>query len=382
MSYGYSSFALGKMGATSEYAGFITYFIGVIAMFGEYSLAVMVAIFLLLLLSAKEYFKKLKMRFSREELGDSLKFAVIALVILPLLPDAKFSILEMVNWVYSGGMTWTHPVLTAKFFNPYGTWFFVVIMAGVEYAGYLLSRMIGTKGGIMLSGAIGGLISSTATTVAMTRKSTEKSQHRNSYVVATLLASCIMFIRVVLVAFVIYPPILTTILFPASVMFMGLLAMTGFIFFQARKEVSTKEIETETKEYESPFQLLPAIQFAGLIVIIKFLSVIGKSYSHIIPPEIYNYGLALISGLADVDAINMAYSTGARSGDFTLVIAATTILIAVMSNNVVKASIAYRFGESGYGKKVLLGFGVSIIAGILALLFVNLILPVSAAYFG
>lgn len=112
---------------------------------GQYTFAVMLAIGLLLLLSSKEYFTRLKARFSREELGDSLKFAVIALVILPLLPDQKFSILEMVNWVYSGGMTWTHPVLVAKFFNPYGTWFFVVIMAGVEYAGYLLSRMIGTK---------------------------------------------------------------------------------------------------------------------------------------------------------------------------------------------------------------------------------------------
>lgn len=114
----------------------------------------------------------------------------------------------------------------------------------------------------MLSGAIGGLISSTATTVAMTRKSTEKPQHSNSYVVATLLASCIMFIRVIIVAFVIYPPILSTILLPASIMFLGLLAMTVFVFFQARKEGSTKEIETEAKEYESPFQLLPAIQFA------------------------------------------------------------------------------------------------------------------------
>ena len=63
-------------------------------------------------------------------------------------------------------------------------------------------------------------------------------------------------------------------------------------------------------------------------------------------------------------------------------IAATTILIAVMSNNVVKASIAYRFGESGYGKKVLIGFGVSITLGLIALVFMNLILPVSAQFFG
>lgn len=139
--------------------------------------------------------------------------------------------------------------------------------------------------------------------------------------------------------------------------------------------------DSEEKEYESPFQLIPAIQFAWLIVIIKFLSILWKVYEHQIPPQVSNYGLALISGLADVDAINLTYSTGAKSGDFTLVIAATTILIAVMSNNVVKASIAYRFWEKEYGKRVGIGFWVSMIIGIAALVFVNLILPASARVF-
>lgn len=67
-------------------------------MMGQYTTAVILSILLLLLLSAKEFFVKMKARFSREELGDSLKFAVIALVILPLLPDAKYSFLDMANW--------------------------------------------------------------------------------------------------------------------------------------------------------------------------------------------------------------------------------------------------------------------------------------------
>jgi uncharacterized membrane protein (DUF4010 family) len=208
------------MGVTSEYAAFITYFIGVIAMMGSYSVAVILAILLLLILSAKEYFAKLKTRFSREELGDTLKFAVIALVILPLLPDAKYSILDIINWFYQGGLHWTHPIVNAKFFNPYGIWFFVVIMAGVEYAGFILSKMLGERGGIIASGMVGGLISSTATTVAMTRKSKEHPEHVNSYAVATLLASCIMFIRVIIVAAYLYIAILQTIWLPAGIMFL------------------------------------------------------------------------------------------------------------------------------------------------------------------
>lgn len=207
----------------------------------------------------------------------------------------------------------------------------------------------------------------------MTKKSTEHTEHRYSYVTATLLASCIMFLRVIIVAFVIHPPILSSIIVPALVMFVGLSGYALYTYTKTHNEKSKPvDIETGEKEYESPFQLVPAMQFAGLIVIIKFLSILGVIYKDTIPPEISNYGLAIISGLADVDAINMTYSTGAKAGDFTEIIAATTILIAVMSNNVVKASIAKRFGEREYGKAVLTGFSISIVLGLIVIAMVNM----------
>ena len=145
IAYTYSSFAKDKMGVTSEYAALLTYLVGIIVMGGYTTIGVILSILILLILSSKDYLTKLRERFSREELGDSLKFAVIALVILPLLPDAKFSIVEMIQWFYSGNLGWNHPILIAQFFNPWGIWFFVVIMAGVEYAGFILSRIIGSK---------------------------------------------------------------------------------------------------------------------------------------------------------------------------------------------------------------------------------------------
>lgn len=112
------------------------------------------AIIVLLLLSAKEYFNRLQQKVSRVELGHSLKFAVISLVALPLLPDQRYSIIEMLNWIFADGINWTHPILTMPFFNPYSIWFFVVIMAGVEYIGYIFSKILGNRGGIVASGAI------------------------------------------------------------------------------------------------------------------------------------------------------------------------------------------------------------------------------------
>lgn len=372
-SYIYASFQRDKMGATSEYAAIIAYFIGVIAMLWHYTTAVILSIFLLLLLSAKEYFAKLKSRFSRKELGDTLKFAVIALVILPLLPDQKYSLIDMMNWFYSGHLSWTHPILSVHFFNPYGIWFFVVVMAGVEYAGFILSKTIGAKSGIIAAGAIGGLISSTATTIAMTKKSNEHPEHRNSYVVATLIASCIMFLRVLIVAAVIYPRILETITRPALFMLLGLTGMTLYYFFESRNERIPVQDDEKKESYESPFQLVPALQFAWLIVVVKFISNLGAIYKDIVPLEVSNYFLGIISGFADVDAINLTSSEWARDGILPLLVASTTILLAVISNNCFKAWVAYHSWESIFWKKVLHGFSVSIILGLCVIVIMNLL---------
>ncbi len=105
-------------------------------------LAIIVAIVYLLVLSTKNSMSRLREKFSRRELGDTLKFAVVALVILPILPDAKYSLLDLASWLYQGHLAWTHPLLTTDFFNPYSIWFFVVVLTGIEYAGFILSKMV------------------------------------------------------------------------------------------------------------------------------------------------------------------------------------------------------------------------------------------------
>lgn len=151
ISYAYSSFKLGKIGVTSEFAALITYIIGVIVMSGFKVIAVILSILMLILLSSKEYLTEWKEKLSREELGNTLKFAFISLVALPLLPDEKYSILNILSWLTGSMMNSGPEILTMKFFNPFGIWLFVVIMAGVEYVGYILSKVMGNKGGIIAS---------------------------------------------------------------------------------------------------------------------------------------------------------------------------------------------------------------------------------------
>jgi uncharacterized membrane protein (DUF4010 family) len=258
--YGYSSFARDRMGVTSEYAALVTYLIGIIIMSGYRTAAVILSILLLILLSSKEYIASWRDRFSREELGNTLKFAVISLVVLPLLPNQRYSILEMVDGLVGSDLGWTHPILWMHFFNPFSVWFFVVIMVGVEYVGYILSKVLGDKGGIITSGAVGGLISSTATTAAMTNKSKSHPGNRYAYASATLIASCIMFVRVIIISGFYSPTILQTIITPAAVMFMTLVGSAYYYYYLSKRE---RIVKTEEKAvYQSPFQIVPALQFA------------------------------------------------------------------------------------------------------------------------
>lgn len=108
----------------------------------------------------------------------------------------------------------------------------------------------------------------------MTRKSKEHPEHRNSYVVATLLASSIMFIRVVIVAWYIFPSILDSIIFPGGVMFAALTGSMLYYLYASWGETTPMRPDEKKDAYKSPFQLIPALQFAGLIVIIKFVAIL------------------------------------------------------------------------------------------------------------
>ncbi|MBC7503916.1 DUF4010 domain-containing protein [Candidatus Gracilibacteria bacterium] len=382
IAYAYSSWGKDLMGVTSEYAALVTYLIGVIVMSGERTTAVILSILILLILSSKGYLKNIRERFSRSELGDALKFAVIALVVLPLLPNQKFSIVEMLGFFTGGQMQLSHEILSMHFFNPFGIWFFVVIMAGVEYIGYILSKVLGNHGGVLASGAIGGMISSTATTAAMTSKSNQHPSNRNVYIAATLIASTIMCIRVIAISGFYSQEILGVVMIPALCMLAGLLG-TAYYFYNQKHQIQIDKKDEpinidEKAEYESPFRLIPAIQFAGVIVIVKFLSGLGLIYKEVLDPRIWNYALGALSGLADVDAITQDMASKAGEGSIALTIAASTILIAAMSNNIVKGSIAYRFGEQYFGRGVAIGFGLSIIFGLTAIIVMNFVMNTSA----
>ncbi|MDD3302650.1 MAG: MgtC/SapB family protein [Candidatus Gracilibacteria bacterium] len=366
VSYTYSVFKEKQLGMTTEISVFLTYFLGTFVVLGMLKFAVILTIFISFILSLKEFLNKLKEKISREELSNTLKFAVISLVILPLLPDAKYSIFQILQFMGYTGEIGNLPIISIKFFNPYGIWFFVVLMSAISYIGYILSKVIGEKNSIIASGAIGGMISSTAVTASMTERSKTDKKNIDLYVVATLLASAIMFVRVILIVLFFNINMLNAITVPAILMLAGMGVYIYYFYSKSRREKLENKIEV-SGDYKSPFTIGPALKFALFVLFIKFISAIGAEYKDVWGNYFY-YMLGIISGLADVDAISQTMSVDAKDSKLLSSVATMTIIIAVMSNNIVKGTIAWRFGDKRFGNIVMGGFIISMIFGIIGII--------------
>lgn len=350
----------------TEFVAILTYFIGILVYQWLIQFAIILAIILTFLLSSKDTLEGLGKYISKDELRTTLKFWTIAFVVLPLLPDTRFSVSQIFEFLSSGKISPDHPMLNFAFFNPNSIWFFVVVMSGVSYLWYILTKFVWKNSSIILSSILWGMVSSTATTASMTQKSKEDPANINSYVIGTLLASCIMFARVFLIVLFFSGALFAEIAFPGFVMFGVFLATTLYFFIQTKKDPKKKTISIESN-MRSPFQIAPALQFAWLIVIIKYISGLWIVYKDIWWEWLFYSALGIISGFADVDAVTQTMSVDSGRGLITFWVAASTILLAVMSNNMVKGSIAWRFWNKEFGKKVMLSFLASIVAWLLVI---------------
>lgn len=384
-SYAYSAFRQHQFGVTSEFAAVAVFLLGALVMLGEVQVAIFLGIFIAIMLNYKSRVAPLIDKIGENEISTTLKFAVISLIILPLLPDEKYSLVQMLVFLPQNNFTLT------PFFNPYGIWFFVVVMSAVSYAGYVLSKMFGSDRGVILSGALGGLVSSTAVTSAMAEKSVTSEKSPYPTVIATVAANSIMFVRVLGIVALFNPVLLGTLLLPIGSM---ILASAGLLWWiwQKSQEHQTEGIITEKQE--SPFRIGPALKFSGLVVLIKFFSTFALVYQDsfsallaqvtqsapILAGVLQNfpiYLVSLFSGLADVDAITQQMTELSRPSDtlepLSTLAATTAIIIAVITNTAVKIGLARKFWSKKFGSLVLRLLGTVLLVGVVVLVLISLL---------
>jgi uncharacterized membrane protein (DUF4010 family) len=294
------------------------------------------------LLTFKDFLHRLARRVELADLEATLQFAVISVIILPLLPNQNFG----------------PPPLDV--INPYKIWLMVVLIAGLNFLGYLLVKVLGSEHGLVLTGILGGLVSSTAVTLSFSQRSRQEPSLSSAFVLAILVAWTIMFVRVFIMVGVVNRELARNL-----ALALGCMAAAGllisFFLWQRSKARETGTVSAGA----NPFELSEAIKFGFLF---GFVTVVAKAAeTYFGATGLYLAGA--LAGLTDVDAISLSMANLATMNPESLLIAARTIVIAVVANTLVKAVMAAFMGAPALRRTVSLATILLLIAaggGILA----------------
>ena len=330
-------------GLTTEMAAIVAFFTGALCYWGTLRLAAALGVGTAVLLSLKVETHTLARRIDREDVYATLKFAVITVIILPLLPresygPAPFDVLV-----------------------PYNVWLMVVLISGISFLGYVLIETVGPKRGVGLTGILGGLASSTAVTLSVAERSRDARGLDQAFALALVSAWSIMFVRVLVEVAVIHPPLLTTVGLPVGGVLVAALLYCGYLYFGRPAERD----EDEPPALQNPFRLVPAITFGLLYAVILVVANGAQSYFG----DAGVYLSSVVAGLADVDAITLSMVQLRQKGDLAAETATRAILIAAAANTVLKGGIVALMGTRELRRAVLPGLllivGTSLLAALL-----------------
>ncbi len=306
-----------RWGMTTQIAALVTFLLGVLSFQGEQLYAVFLGVILIILLEIKPRLQALERHIGPTDVNAVILLLVMSFVILPILPDRMIG--------------------PGHLFNPYKTWLMAVIIAGISFVGYVAIKILGQKHGVFLTGAAGGLISSTAVSISLSQMFQRQYALINNYAGGIAIACTFMYLRVLFEAFVIHPELAWR-LTPA---YLGA-AGSGLLFsWWLYRHSAEAEITLENNAImKNPLQLSEAIKFGILFgVIYGAIAFVQGRYGNI-----GVYLVSLFSGLTDVDAITLSLSELTRDGKLEAFPAMNGIVIASVTNSLVKLGIVYWLG--------------------------------------
>ncbi len=326
-------------GITTEAAAIGTCALGMLCRV-NHSIAGVLALVLTVLLALKPFTRTAITKVRRVELTDTLKFLAVILILLPLLPNRALD-----PW---GAL------------NPYKVGVLVVLISGISFVGYFLTRILGAQKGLGLTGALGGLTSSTAVTAAMAAEAKAHPELRSVCAFSTVIANATMFARVLVVVALLDRLLVQSLLWPVGAMALVAALAAAVLWVSASKSEKLAPGKGFEIEHKNPFSLSPALKFAGFFVAIIFVAKLATTYFG----DRGLYIAAALSGLADVDAITLSITEQTVSGELARNIGAIGITIAVVSNSIVKTCIAFYSGGWVFGRLVALCLGIATAAGL------------------
>ena len=319
---------------TTNLALITTFVLGLMVSEEMYREAVATSVIITTLLSLKTRFTIVISNITADELSAFIKFTFIALLILPFLPNKNLG--------------------PNSLLNPFEIGTVIVIVSFLNFIGYFLVKFVGSKKGILLTALLGGLISSTAVAWSYAAKSKEHPELSRKYSAGIILATAIMFPRLALLISIFNNALVPSIAIPFTIL---TLICVGSAVLLIKKQTNKPDSDIKLG---NPLNLVNAIGFGFIYIIIRFAVFYGESFFG-------NKGLyytALIAGLADTDAITISMAKFSQMpGNYTT--ATTVIIVAILSNMVVKLGISIINGSSETRKLVGYTFGGIVVLGIL-----------------
>ncbi len=323
----------GHIGSTTEAAGIATFLLGVLAGAGQLLVAGAAGIVVATLLVAKPRLEGLSRAMTQDEVAAVLELAVISGIVLPLLPNVGYG-----PW---------------GVLNPRDIWLVVVLVAGLSFLGFVAVRLLGENRGLAITGAVGGLVSSTAVTVAMADRSKESEALARPAAAAAVLASSVMAMRIAVLAGAINSGILPRLL-PVTVA----MALTGALGARILARADRSEVVEAGKRIRNPFSLRQAALFALIYAIILLAVRAAQQYVG----SGAMFAAAALASVADVDAVTIAF-TRLGPGDTAWRTAAAAITVAAVMNTFVKLGIAWTRGSGAFRHATALALGAMALAG-------------------
>jgi uncharacterized membrane protein (DUF4010 family) len=328
-----------ETGITTEVAAVLTFLFGVLVMGDHALVAIALAVITSLLLTFKGELHGFIRNLSPDDIHVTLQFALVAAVILPLLPNRTIDPLGLLN--------------------PFQIWMMVVFVSGIGFSGYVLMKILGPSRGINLMGILGGLASSTATTISFSSASREYPRMAHHYARAVVLASTVMFPRVLLLILVIYPPIALKVVIPFTLML-----ITGVIFVFVIQKSKLTQADTIHPEYRitNPLKLSTAIKFGLLFAFV----LIVVEYAQTFLGSSGVYLASFLTGLTDVDAITLSVTRLAEGAQLSSDVAGVAVIIAALMNTISKGAISYSSGSPELRSPVIKAFILMILVGVIS----------------
>ena len=325
---------LGDHGITTAIAALLTFVLGAAAAQGHVAFVASVAVIATTLLGVKPILHKWVSKLDQKDLYAVFKMLLISVVLLPVLPNQRYG-----PW---------------GFFNPYEIWWMVVLIAGVSFSGYFAMKAAGTKRGLGLTAFFGGLVTSTAVTLNFSKIGRESPRHSGVLTAGILIASGTMFPRTVLLAGVVYPPMMAFLALP-----LGLMALICFGAAAYFWRSSDKEADPGGGDLRNPFEIMTALKFGALLVLVMFLvRALRDSFG-----DLGIYVISVLSGITDVDTITLSMSRLA-SEDLAASVAARAIVLASISSTLFKGLLTVFIARGKMARRVAIPMSLSAVAGV------------------